>query len=222
MPYCSNCGAAEMSGQKFCPTCGSMTAHEPGTATPLPYFPMDPPAPTRIANLANFWWRALSFVIDSIILAVASDVPLRAATTGHDLSSIIESVVVFAYFTLFIAFANGQTPGMMVVRIRCVTLDDRGSVGLAQAARRSLANGALVLIGDFYSYTRYRYPTPAQAREQANQALVLFSLYVPHYLDLLWAAWDPKRQTLHDKFARTVVLRDEKVAQPAPGALDMW
>jgi uncharacterized RDD family membrane protein YckC len=30
---------------------------------------------------------------------------------------------------------------------------------------------------------------------------------VPHFLDLLWAAWDPKRQTLHDKAAGTIVVR---------------
>jgi uncharacterized RDD family membrane protein YckC len=32
-------------------------------------------------------------------------------------------------------------------------------------------------------------------------------LVVPHYLDLLWAAWDGKRQTLHDKVGGTIVVR---------------
>lgn len=40
--------------------------------------------------------------------------------------------------------------------------------------------------------------------------------YLPFYLGLLWAIWDPQHQTFHDKIAGTLVVRSE--VYPAPGA----
>ena len=44
------------------------------------------------------------------------------------------------------------------------------------------------------------------------------ALLVPFYLSYLWAAWDPRVQTLHDRAARTYVVPvsvlDERPARP--------
>jgi len=40
--------------------------------------------------------------------------------------------------------------------------------------------------------------------------------YLPFYLGLLWAIWDPQHQTFHDKIAGTLVVRSD--VYPAPGA----
>jgi len=222
VPYCANCGTADVDGQNFCTTCGTKTRLEPGGVAPLPYFPMDTVPPPRIEDVANFWWRLLSFVIDSIILAVATGIPEHLAGASHTAAALVSVATAFVYFTAFLASGKNQTPGMMVVQIHCVNERDRGPVDAAHAALRSLAYCLLVLIGSFYTYTRHLYPTPAQTTEQAHDAVIALSLFIPHYLDLLWAAWDPKRQTLHDKVAHTVVLRPKKVVQAPPGALDMW
>jgi uncharacterized RDD family membrane protein YckC len=65
----------------------------------------------------------------------------------------------------------------------------------------------LLLAGSLYQLHVYTHPTTAQthAFDRSFGIYLLFS--VPHYLDLLWAAWDKQRQTLHDKAAGTVVLR---------------
>jgi uncharacterized RDD family membrane protein YckC len=222
VPYCSNCGTAEADGQNFCPTCGAKTHLEPGAVAPLPYFPMDTPPPSRIEDVANFWWRLLSFVIDSVILGVTVAVPLDVADASHTAKALVTVTVTFVYFTAFLGSAKHQTPGMMVVRIHCVSERGRTSLDVGQAALRSAAYCVLVLIGSFYTYMRYVDPTPAQTIEQAHHAVILLTLFFPHYLDLLWAAWDSKRQTLHDKVAHTVVLRLKKDVQAPPGALDTW
>ena len=39
------------------------------------------------------------------------------------------------------------------------------------------------------------------------ERLLGFLLFIPLVIDLLFPAWDPRRQTLHDKVTNTVVIK---------------
>jgi uncharacterized RDD family membrane protein YckC len=67
----------------------------------------------------------------------------------------------------------------------------------------------LLLVASIYHYTAKRTTnlTEKQAEVVVRHGLLYLALAAPHLIDLLWAAWDKQRQTLHDKFAKTVVLR---------------
>jgi uncharacterized RDD family membrane protein YckC len=77
---------------------------------------------------------------------------------------------------------------------------------------RSATYTCLLLIGSLYHFQTFKNPTAQQTTRAAHQALILFALLVPHFLDLLWAAWDKNNQTLHDKVAKTIVIRPRAVA----------
>lgn len=210
MPYCPNCGTQELVNQKFCITCGTPTSLAPGEETPLPYFPMDAQDPAKIAQLAGFWWRLLGYFIDLIILFFVVALPLRGMHQTYYLVAVLEAVAAFLYGSLFIGLANGQTIGMKFVNIQCVNARDQGRVTLPQAFRRSSLYSGLLLFGAVYHVHTYVNPTTQQVQESAGQLLILYCFLAPHFLDLLWAAWDKKNQTLHDKFAGTIVLRPKR------------
>jgi uncharacterized RDD family membrane protein YckC len=54
---------------------------------------------------------------------------------------------------------------------------------------------------------RYVNPTTAQLNRELHAELIFFVFLIPHLIDLLWVAWDKRNQTLHDKFAQTVVVK---------------
>ena len=210
MPYCANCGTQELSDQKFCTICGTRSLSTPAGATSLPYFPMDAAVPAKPVGLAHFWWRVLSFIMDSLIIGVVVGVPLRLSHQNFYLSATVQTLAAFFYGALFIGYRNGQTLGMKVVRVRCVRAVDRGKVEPSRAFRRALCYSALLFIGAVYQLHVVQNPTNQQSIENGKQGLIYFSLVIPHFLDLLWVAWDKQNQTLHDKFARTIVIREPK------------
>jgi uncharacterized RDD family membrane protein YckC len=168
---------------------------------------MDLPASFTIANLANFWWRALGYVIDLIFLLAVVSLPLKGLHLTYYSSVVLNLLAAYFYAALLIGLVGGQTIGMKIVGIRCVNASDQGKVTLQQAFLRATAYGALVLVGSFYRVQRYLNPTPLQTKEFAKQVFIYYCFLAPHFLDLLWAAWDKRNQTLHDKFAKTVVVR---------------
>lgn len=193
--------------QKFCSTCGTPTSLAPGDETPLPYFPMDAPTTTKINSLASVWWRLLGYVIDLLVLFLGFILPLRAVHPAYYETVVLEAIAAYFYGSLFIGLSNGATLGTKVVRLKCVNVDDLGNVTLTRAFRRSAAYSALVLFGSLYHPYAHVNSLTGQAQYTGTQGLIIFLFGAPHLLDLLWATWDKRNQTLHDKFARTIVLR---------------
>ena len=206
MAYCSNCGVEEVADQQFCANCGTATSTSTPSAENLPYFPMDPPVVAGPAY-AGYWWRVLAYIADAILLALVVNLPLRLSHTNLTLTSIVNAAAIFTYSTLLLTRMNGQTVGMMMSRIRCVDERSTGPVTLRQAIRRGGFFSALNLIGNSYHYQRYLQPTHAQSLANAHHSLIVLALLAPAIIDVLWPLWDKKNQTLHDKFAHTVVLR---------------
>jgi uncharacterized RDD family membrane protein YckC len=208
MAYCQVCGAQETDGQVVCASCGAPSSSPRvrlSSLTPLPPLATRSFVPPAAQNIAGFWWRFGGFVIDALILGLAISLPLRQSSLSFYTQATIEVVGAFLYFGLFVRH-GGATVGMRFCRLRCLSADG-SAVTATQAYTRALTYCVFILIGSFYELHSYRNPTPAETRALARQLGIYLLLSAPHYLDLLWAAWDPRRQTIHDKAAGTIVVR---------------
>ncbi len=97
------------------------------------------------------------------------------------------------YQTFFLV-RSGATPGKMALRIRVRRTARPGPLTVAEALRRQALDVGLQVLG----------------------AVPVISLLTPmvSILDKLWLLWDPRRQTLHDKIADTVVEQTPKPGMP--------
>ena len=173
----------------------------PGYRYPQPR----PVAPTG-EPLAEFTDRLLARLIDGAILgavglviaipvfiAMFSMMTNRLDSTNPDVGPFILAVLGMYAVVLVLAVAagyvyevemtyrTGQTIGKRVMKIRIVSLDGT-PMTRGIAARRWVAS---------------------------NIAAIFIPLY--SWIDGLWQLWDqPLRQCLHDKFAKTVVVKDAR------------
>ncbi|HEY5244033.1 MAG TPA: RDD family protein, partial [Acidimicrobiales bacterium] len=74
--------------------------------------------------------------------------------------------------------ARGQTVGVMAVSARAVDERTGGPIGFGRALGRALFEWLMVIV-----------------------------IFIPWIIDMLFPAWDQRRQTLHDKVTRTVVVK---------------
>jgi len=124
------------------------------------------------------------FLVVGVALSFISQA-IFPAGPGVDVGSGVGALLVLPFVLLFPAYlaichgrARGQTPG-------------KRAVGIAVRHASTL---------DRISYLR--------AFSRAYLTLVFWLLYaIPGIVDALWPLWDSKREALHDKIARTVVIR---------------
>ncbi|MGH3073246.1 MAG: RDD family protein [Gaiellaceae bacterium] len=143
----------------------------------------------RTGELASWGRRLAALVLDAAILGlVVAATVLAAGVPAEDLRERIQNgetmllVVLFLvpeaiYQTAMIGSRN-QTLGKMALGIAVVDAESRSPIGYTRAFRRWLSTAAM---------------------------RALFT--VPTIVDHLWPLRDPRNQTLHDKFARSVVVR---------------
>jgi len=206
MVNCPTCGTEQVPGQQICRSCGSPTTAVYAYPAPRAQFPAEDPSEFGY-TLAGFWRRFVGFFVDDILLLVLGWITLGAAHVTFATDVIGVTALAFIYNSLFIGFANGQTPGMRIVSVRCVDQDGVTRLNYARAAKRSALYTALLLIGSFHHLYRYVDPTTAQLHRELHAELIFVVFLLPHLIDLLWVAWDKRNQTLHDKFALTVVVK---------------
>jgi uncharacterized RDD family membrane protein YckC len=144
--------------------------------------------PTR--ELASWGRRLAAMLVDGAILGgivlvtvVSAGVPLEDVNTtileGSSLALILIFIVPKAIYDTAMIGSRNQTFGKMALHIKVVDELDRVTpIGYARAFRRWLSTAFL---------------------------WALFT--VPGVLDHLWPLRDGRRQTFHDKFARSVVVR---------------
>jgi uncharacterized RDD family membrane protein YckC len=112
------------------------------------------------------------------------------STVGSPAStaSLLVGLVAFFLYNVGFHMARGQTPGKMLVGIR-VRMRDEDRVPDARAAvlRWAVQLGGPQLLSSIVG--------------------VGFFASVFSIVDHLWPLWDPNRQALHDKAARTIVVR---------------
>jgi uncharacterized RDD family membrane protein YckC len=91
---------------------------------------------------------------------------------------LVHAVLILLYGMLFVGSKRGQTPGMMIVGIRCVRADgDSAPIGYGKALLRA-----------FVEY------------------LLAVALFIPWVIDMLFPLWDGRNQTIHDKAVGSLVV----------------
>ncbi|MCX6512860.1 MAG: RDD family protein [Actinobacteria bacterium] len=162
-----------------------------------PQAPMAP-APVDISGvgtLATYGQRLGGLLLDVLIMTVLFFIIFIVAMvigglfTSGPTSNILSGVATGFFVVLLLGVRGGypiiflvkrgQTPGMKIVKIHCVTLD-----GHAITWGRSIGRTASQLL------------------------LSLIPFGLGNIIDLLSPLWDVKRQTLHDKMAGTLVVQD--------------
>lgn len=166
---------------------------------------MDVPSqPTQ--RLAEWWKRLVAIIIDNVIIGIPANIlggiilgGLFAATTptfDPETGQLIDSggffagvlagygafilmfwVFTAAYFT-YLHASRGQTVGKMAMKLKVID----------EATGGNPTYGA--------AFLRWLIPIP----------LSFLTCGIGGLLDGLWPLWDPKRQALHDKVAKTLVL----------------
>lgn len=145
--------------------------------------------------LASWWQRFAAFVLDlalsgfcaSLISSALSNPDVTSASSGG--YSIVWNratvtavaltfLLVTGYFTFLNGSRRGQTLGKALLGIAARDATSYGQLGAGRALARSLTMVVLYLLA-----------------------------VVPWVLDGLWPLWDRRRQALHDKMARSVVIR---------------
>jgi uncharacterized RDD family membrane protein YckC len=141
------------------------------------------------AELASWGRRLAALLVDGAVLtAIVLTTMLAAGVPLDDVNSTIwdgSSLALIALFVLPEAIydtamigARNQTFGKMAVGIQVVDAESRGRIGYARAFTRWLSTAFL---------------------------WALWAL--PGVIDHLWPLRDSRRQTFHDKLARSVVVR---------------
>jgi uncharacterized RDD family membrane protein YckC len=180
--------------------------YPPGAAPP-PFLPSGgqgagPSGFVPPSEYASFGARVGGWLIDWLILAIVNAIInrilvhvafLRVNFTTHSVTSgvtvyhhqhvsvlaeLLNVAIILLYGAILCGSARGQTLGMMIVRAKAVDGDTGQPIGFARGLGR------------------------------AAFELLLFILFIiPWVVDMLFPAWDSRRQTLHDKVTRTVVLK---------------
>lgn len=178
----------------------------PPGGTPVPAgFPAPPPMPgtsfEAAVRYATFWQRVGAALIDALLYIPLLIVPFlqvfremeeaidRGETYRVTYSPFASRFIVYTLLTaavgatyhILMVHYRGQTVGKMAVAIKIVQIEDGAN--------------------------------PAWDRAAIRWAVPVLLAWIPvvggfaQLLDYLWMLWDPQRQCLHDKAARTIVLR---------------
>src|SRR5271155_2790971 len=116
--FCSKCGTNVTDGAAFCSACGQPTGGVlpavtapalPPPGLPAPYAP-PAPAPIPPSPYAGFWLRVVAFLIDRVLLAIA---------TGG-LAAIGVGIVGVGYFRSMFEGFNGDNPEIPVAIISTI------------------------------------------------------------------------------------------------------
>lgn len=181
--FCSNCGT-EISDQAVsCPKCGHPGPGARPLGIPTPGGPVEP-GPGGVP-LAEWWQRVVAAVIDAVIVAIPSYILgglILFRTSSLGFGSVFGPFLLIlaagvAYRVVLEGGPKGQTVGKMVMKIRVVDAAGGGSIGYGRAFARWIV---------------------------ASLLWALF--YIPGIIDALFPLWDPKRQSIHDKAANSLVV----------------
>jgi uncharacterized RDD family membrane protein YckC len=207
--YCSSCGRLTTAGARFCDGCGTAT-HNPSAQGPVygaqPYAPAY--APTKPSGMqtgagyrefADYGRRIGAYLVDWVIQVIGSialilGLALALAVVMPDSENAAIVVLMAGYLGAFLGYqwwasASGRSLGKRALGIRVVAIETGRAPGAGRGFVRMIVTLLIAL---------------------ASMILLPFSL-----LDHLWPLWDERRQTLHDKAAGTVVVRDAADSAPA-------
>lgn len=137
-----------------------------------------PPVDAFDRPLAHWWKRAAAFVIDAVVVVVLTVIVVFVGRLLRvQLLSVLGVLTQYVYFTWLNGNDRGQTVGKMALKIQVRRAHTGGPIGGGKAFSRLLL-----------------------------MQLLLYAGGVPGIIDALFPLWDRRRQTLHDKLIRTVVI----------------
>ena len=147
-----------------------------------------------LSLLAGGWflWQAIAPVWSRALAAAEANDPsgMDAAVAAMDTRQLMyysgASVVVAIIYHLIFLTRWSATPGKLLLGISVRRLDHPGVLDLSTASRRVAFEAGLSALG--------------------NLPFIGFLALGARVADLLWPLRDPQRQSLHDKFAVTVVV----------------
>ena len=190
--FCSQCGEPVPSPDAaFCGACGSRIA--PISSPQSHRLPQPPAVPTEAPadhnlsdtrdQLATVPRRLAALIIDTLYWAA---IPLLVRVILDGAAGLLLALFVGAVGWYLLQCRRGQTPGKRMVGVYAAPRGrpERPLTFWPMLLREFVIKG--ILFGAILS------------------SLTLGTLYV---LDYLWALWDGKRQTLHDKLSGTQVFR---------------
>jgi len=140
-----------------------------------------------------FLWKALEPVFDKLDTAMASgDVEamtqaISQARLGYLVAFVGLQLVLFLVYQVFCLVRWGATPGKLAVGISVRRLEHPGALDIDTALRRAGFQAAVQALGNL-----------PYASLLGTVAMVT---------DLVWPLADDKNQALHDKVARTIVVK---------------
>lgn len=174
--YCTHCGS-QVDGT-HCSVCGQ------ATSTTLAAQKAAQPT-----ELAGWWHRVGATVIDNVVLLIPSTLIEIGATlfAGKYIGAIALLMFQGMYFTRMLSTKEGQTIGNRVAKTRVVDAITGVLPTRQQAFRRWLPFALVQALGIVSS-------------------VVLIPLALLIAADYLLPLFDKQKQTLHDKFAGTIVL----------------
>lgn len=208
------------------------TAHTTPATTPAA--PGGPTTPDG-EPLAGWWWRVLAYVLDSVIVGVISSVSAIPAQLElqRDLAPVTDAwdreiarspgtvdwgeyladhvdvllqnapwlvgpsmILTLLYWAGFLRWKGG-TPGKLMLGMRVRLRDRPGTLPWSSILAR-----ILVQFGVSWAFF-------VLAFVSGSGALIVLAMLVSvaMLIDPLWASWDARRQTLHDKLAGTNVVK---------------
>lgn len=140
-------------------------------------------------ELASWPRRGAALLVDGVVLGLVIAVTLLAAgISADDLRARLEAGETMVFVAIFLVpeaiyqtvmiGSRSQTIGKMALKIAVVDAESRTPIGYPRAFTRWVSTAAL---------------------------RALFT--IPTILDHLWPLRDRRKQTFHDKFARSVVVR---------------
>lgn len=170
-------------------------------------------APAPVYELSGWWRRAGAFMIDSVLVSVAStlvtlplglgmgvlsfesdDTTITAADIGYQGISMGISLVFYALIVaLVMAKTNGRSVGKMAAGIRVVR-EDGEQISFGFALLREVV-----------------------VKQFLFGILSIATLFIAELLNYLWPLWDPQNRALHDRMVKTRVVRTDRVPVPAGG-----
>lgn len=188
-------------------------------ARPRSWADLTPVYTPHVVRTAPFAGRVWARIIDLFVYGgpVALIAGAAALVVPHDpdgmpadttIAALVIAVPVvvatIVAFRLFRTMAlDGSTIGRQTARIIVVKAGTDGPIGYGRAIVRTgsvLAMRALLPISWVIAF---------RTEEAPEMAITAFACVVLlNVLDIMWMLWDPRRQTLHDKVAGSMVVRD--------------
>lgn len=157
----------------------------------------DPQSARSDPRLAGIWPRFIARIIDVVIVGsilglVGWILDPHAKPDQTNLGLVALGALVSLLYEVPATAIAGQTLGKRIARIRVVRVED----GARPGANRSLLR----------YFTAYL------------SALLPYVGPIVNPVAMLWFLWDPRRQNIPDKVARTLVV---KVGQEQPGVINL-